>query len=137
MSTRQFAGGYVTIDPVQLASLMRSRQGPAARMLMEAGQIVKRGARRRVGVASGALRDRIVVRLVSDGSNGLAVVIIAETDYSLMHHEGTVPHRIEGRPYLAFEPTPGQVVIVRHVDHPGTAPNRFLTDSLDDLKGVF
>jgi hypothetical protein len=141
-------GGRVIIDPAKLAEFLRSPNGPAVRVLMEAGQRVKADAQRRVGVyrppdaysashrqrRPGTLRDSIVTRLVADpGPVGVAVLVGSEDPIALWHHEGTQPHLIRARnkPRLVFFwPQVGHVVAFKQVNHPGTKPNRYLTDAL-------
>lgn len=136
MARRTYPGGYVELHPGNVSQVLGGRNGPIARDLLRRGEIVKQGAQRRVGRDTGELRASIVKRFVSQasGAMGFAVIVVAEKDYALFHHEGTVPHRINGNPLLAFKPTPGEVVIVRFVNHPGTSPNRFLTEALNDLR---
>ncbi len=143
--------GRTVIDPVALAAWMRSPQGPIIRELLRLGDVVKAGARRRVGVSKpdgrppqmkprtrphGTLRDSIVKRLVVD-AEGVAVLVGSEDEIAMWHHEGTDPHVIRPvrRKMLSFM-VQGEQVFARVVHHPGTAPNRFLEDALDDIKGL-
>lgn len=140
----------VVIDPQKLAELMRSPQGPVIRRLIEDGEVVKQGAQRRVGVyrppdsyaashrtrKPGTLRDSIVKRVTSDGQ-GTYVEVGSADPIALLHHEGTEPHEItpSRAPRLVFFwPKVGHVVSLMRVSHPGTRPNRYLTDSLQDLR---
>ena len=150
-------GTAVVVDPVRLAEFLRSSQGPVVRHLLRAGDVVKEGAQRRVGVwkpgpgepdwsirrrtaerRPGTLRDSIVKRVVEDG-DGVKVLVGSEDRVALFHHEGTVPHTIAAsrKPMLVFwSGRRGQTVRVLSVQHPGTAPNRFLVEALADLRGV-
>ena len=136
------------MDPVEIAKLMNSRQGPVIRRMMQDGQRVKEEAQRRVGVykpppagprrarTPGTLRDSIVTRLVVDGKQA-AVEVGSEDPIALWHHEGTRPHEIVARnaPMLVFwSAKAGKVVRTVRVNHPGTQPNRFLTDSLSVIR---
>lgn len=131
----------VRMDAQAVSSLLRSPQGAVMRHAMVKGDEVKAGARRRVGVSQNPgsqtrggggqhLRDAIVKRLTT-GRDGPQVEVIAERPYAFWHHEGTDPHPI--RPVrakaLRFTSGAGQVVFARSVQHPGTQPNRFLTDA--------
>lgn len=149
MTERGTFGSFVTIDPVKLADYMRSPNGPVMRMLIEDGEAVKDEAKRRVGVYEpppagpqrarrpGTLRDSIVKRIGVE--DGLPVVQVGSDDpIALWHHEGTESHTIEPRtrPRLVFYwKKVGRVVTALRVNHPGTKPNRFLTDSLAILRG--
>jgi len=140
----------VIMDPAALAKLLRSPQGPVMRSAIRAGEEVKREAKKLVGVyrppdaysashrarKPGQLRDSIVKRVVQT-SKGPAVQVVAEDEIALWHHEGTRPHVIRPRrkPLLVFFwPKAGRVVSFKHVNHPGTKPNRFLTKPLNALR---
>lgn len=141
----------VQIDPVKLAAFLRSDDSGILRDLMQRGQIVKRGAQRRVGVwkpepgdpfaarryarrRPGTLRDSIVTRVADRGTSLPAVLVGSDDPIAFLHHEGTPPHTIRARrrPFLVFY-SGGRVRRVRSVRHPGTDPNPFLTDALRDL----
>lgn len=146
--------GKVVIDNVELDHLLGGPNGPLIQALQVAGSIVKAGAQERVGVyrppdaysaghrkrRPGTLRDSIVTRLVRGGPEGVEVLVGSEDPIALLHHEGTPAHVIRARqkPMLVFYwPKVGQVVAFRQVNHPGTQPNRYLTDALSDLKARF
>lgn len=108
------------------------------------------------------LRDSIVKRMGRD-SQGLVLTVAGATNYSYFVHEGTEPHRIApnrrnalyfysvkaGRFIMvrkAYDPGTGRArsgayidsrgVLVTnkgYVDHPGTKPNRFLTEPLQQI----
>lgn len=143
----------VVIDPRKLADFMRSPAGPVVRMLIEKGEVVKRGARRRVGVYKppdaysrahrvrrpGTLRDEIVKRVVEIQGLPAVVVGVFNDPVAWWHHEGTPPHAITPvrAPRLVFFwKGAGHVVSLRRVQHPGTEPNPFLEDALADLRGA-
>lgn len=162
MALKGTFGNAVVIDPVKLAEYMRGSNGPVARDMLERGELVKREAQRLVGVYKpppgsggrrdsggrflanggrarkpGTLRDSIVKRLVDIG--GMPACLVGSEDpIALWHHEGTEPHVIEARnaPRLVFFwPKVGAVVSFKRVNHPGTKPNRFLTNALAVLRG--
>lgn len=139
----------VVIDPTKLAEFMRSPSGPVMRKLIEDGELVKEEAKRLVGVhrpnaqdaprarRPGTLRDKIVKR-VADVNGQPAVLVVAEDEIAMWHHEGTPAHPITARraPMLVFYwPKVGKVVSFRSVNHPGTQPNRFLVNALRVLAG--
>lgn len=136
------------MDPVAVMRLMADEGGPVMRDMIRNGQLVKREAQRRVGVATlppagpqrsrrpGTLRDSIVTRVVRDG-DGAAVLVGSEDPIALIHHEGTQPHVIIPRrsPRLVFwSGRAGRVIFAKQVNHPGTKPNRYLTDALSVIK---
>ncbi len=152
-------GSAVVVDPQRLAAFLRSSDGPLYRMLIRAGDEVKAGAQRRVGVwkpasgepdwsvqrrtsmrRAGTLRDSIVKRVVENGIDGIAVIVGSEDPIALWHHEGTQPHVITPRaaPQLVFwSGKAGRVIRTSRVQHPGTRPNRYLVEALADLRGKF
>lgn len=144
----ELAGTFtgVVIDGQKLAEVLRGPNGPVMRELIEAAELVKREAQRRVGVYQppdaysaanrrrrpGTLRDSIVKRVTED-SRRIAVQVGSNDPIAYLHHEGTVAHVIQARrrPMLVFYwPKVGRVVAFKRVNHPGTDPNRFLTDAL-------
>jgi hypothetical protein len=145
----------VTWDNAALAALEREQRRPIVRDLIRRGNRVQQAARRQirfghVGVGGRAarhgrlnLRDTIHVRLVHGGAytgflggdeSGLPVVTVGSEDpIALLHHEGTRPHVIVPRnaAYLVFwSDRAGRVIYTKRVMHPGTKPNRYLTDNL-------
>lgn len=139
-------------DPVQLAAVLRSTDGPVAREVFRRGELVKNRARELVGVSgltplalaapqrkSGTLRDSIVKRLAKADNGEVACFVGSDDPIALFHHEGTRPHQITGRPLLVFFWPNGfrgaGVYTFRHVNHPGTKPNRFLLNALPAANG--
>jgi hypothetical protein len=124
----------VVIRAEALAALLRSPDGPLGRHIITLAERVQELAKEQVGVSDnnegGHLRDTIVKRVVQEGA-GIAVYVGSSHPIALIHHEGTRPHQIlpNKASVLAFE-VGGQVVFATVVNHPGTAPNRFLTDPL-------
>lgn len=138
----------VVIDPARLARFFRDENGPLLRRLSVDAEAVRSEAKRLVGYndspyrkASGPhLRDTIVKRFVESGRDGVAVQVGTEHPVALWHHEGTFAHVIRPRtkPFLVFYwAKVGRVVRMRSVNHPGTRPNRFLTDALRVLRGRY
>lgn len=90
-------------------------------------------AQRQVGVDTGLLRDNIRWTLSHD-PNGLVATVGAEVDYALLHHEGTRAHQIFPRTKSTLRfAKDGKIVYARMVNHPGTRPNRYLTDNLPKI----
>jgi len=155
MTLKGSFAGHIVIDNRALDQVLHGANGPVAKALLVAGDIVKAGARRRVGVyrpaagdplagrrkrKPGTLRDSIVKRLVVGGPEGVKVLVGSEDPIALWHHEGTPPHVIRARrkPMLVFYwPKVGRVVRFKQVNHPGTQPNRYLSDALQDLRARF
>jgi hypothetical protein len=99
----------------QLAA--RRPEGKDTHMLERS--IVKRWDRGRVGTGAGRRGD-------------LVAIVGSDRWYALLHHEGTRPHVIQPKNpmgVLRFVKD-GRVVFARVVHHPGTRPNRYLSDNL-------
>lgn len=124
----------VHVDPRKLAELMRD-EGSVGRPLLEAGQEVLDGATTQVGVSDDSarggkhLRDSLVKRLIVEGDR-LVCLVGSDEPHAWLHHEGTDPHVIVPvtASVLVFN-VGGRTVYAMRVEHPGTAPNRYLTDS--------
>lgn len=141
--------GHFIVNPRQMQELLSSPQGPVYRDLIKKAGAVRDEAKRRVGVyrlrpgekrkrRPGTLQRSIVVRKLQKegGGRGLVAVVGSENPIALLHHEGTIPHVIRPRPgnkrglLVFYWDKVGHVVSMREVNHPGTKPNRYLTDSL-------
>ena len=88
-------------------------------------------ARRQVGFRTGALQRNIRAYHLGNVT-GQYAGLIADKPYALMHHEGTRPHIIrptEPGGVLRFR-SGSRIVTTREVRHPGTKPNRYLSDQL-------
>lgn len=142
----------LVIDPRKLAELLRGTSGPVYRRMIEDAELVKQDAQTRVGVYKpppggperarrpGTLSDSIVKRVRTDGAGNLVIEVGSDDPIALLHHEGTEPHVIAARlaPRLVFYwSVAGGVVAFTHVNHPGTKPNRYLTDSLAILRSRY
>lgn len=104
------------------------------RYLAKKGLLITAAAKRQVGVNTGALRASIHMRHFRD-TRGQYVRIGSPLPYARLHHEGTKPHLItpNNKQVLKFV-TRGQLVITHLVRHPGTKPNRYLSDNLRLVK---
>ena len=110
--------------------LLLSPSGDVGKYLAKKGRLIEAGAKRQVGVQTGALRASIHMRHFSD-PRGQYVKIGSSLNYARMHHEGTKPHLI--RPNTAHMLrfySKGQIVFAHMVRHPGTPANRYLTDNM-------
>jgi hypothetical protein len=107
-----------------------SPAGQVGKYLAKRGRLIEAGAKRQVGVQTGALRASIHMRHFSD-PRGQYIKIGSSLNYAKMHHEGTKPHLI--RPNTAHMLrfySKGQIVFAHMVRHPGTPANRYLTDNM-------
>lgn len=88
-------------------------------------------ARAQVGKDTRALYRSISYRVSVGSRGGVTGTVLADNKIALMHHNGTKPHIIRARraETLRFK-SRGKIVYAKVVRHPGTRPNRYLTDSL-------
>lgn len=88
-------------------------------------------------VASASAPDHMVdiIDLIAaeDGETRIGRTIRSPADYSSFVDEGTEPHRIDGRPLLAFTARDGTRVVVRYVNHPGTPRTGWWSDTVAKL----
>ena len=104
--------------------------GQLAFRMERAGQRVAAAARIQVGKVTGGLAASIHHQMRR--AHGLPEVIVgSDNRISLIHHEGTRPHAIKARnaEFLRFSSN-GRIVYDRAILHPGTKPNRYLTDNI-------
>lgn len=91
-------------------------------------------AKWQVGYRTGALFRTL--RHYSELGPGreVEVYVGSNAPHSLLHHEGTRPHTIRARRAQTLRYVQnGQVRYAKMVRHPGTAPNRYLTDNLEAM----
>jgi hypothetical protein len=108
----------------------RAPGGMVGRYMARMGARMVAGAKAQVGVRTGQLRASIHMRQ-ERAIRGQIIMVGSGVRHALMHHEGTRPHVITGRNggYLRFAAR-GGVVYTRVVNHPGTDPNKYLSDQL-------
>ena len=120
----------VVIRKAELDFMLNNPSGDVGRYLAGKGRMIKMAAMAQVGVRTGALRASIHMRHLRD-SRGQFVRIGSSLNYALAHHEGTKPHLITPNRAQVLRFTRGSTVVYAHaVMHPGTKPNKFLTDNL-------
>ena len=118
---------------------LRNMYGTVGRYIRKVGQRVATRARRQVGVKTGRLKASIRMQVIRRRGE-VAVKIGGYTDYARMHHEGTRPHIIEPKKagtQLVFMKG-SRIIRTPVVNHPGTRPNRYLTNQLRPslLRGI-
>ena len=105
--------------------------GVTWRYMEKLGGRIVRGARVQAGYRTGALKKSIHMSHAA-GAGGQYLWIGSNLHYAYMHHEGTRPHIIlpkEAGGALVF--TRGaRMIRTAVVHHPGTKPNRYLSDQL-------
>jgi len=120
----------VNIFKTELDFVLNNPSGDVGRYLARKGRIITVAAKAQVGVRTGALRASIHMRHLRD-SRGQFVRIGSALNYAYLHHEGSKPHVITpNRAQVLRFVNRGRVVYAHAVMHPGTKPNRYLTDNL-------
>jgi hypothetical protein len=90
-------------------------------------------AKIQVGKKTGQLSTSIGYTLSAD-HNGVIGTVGSGNEIALLHHEGTKPHVILPRTKKTLRfVSHGKIVYAKMVIHPGTKPNRYLTDNLDKV----
>ena len=110
---------------------LRGRNGMVDKHLHRIGNRIQQRAKLQVKVRTGKLRASIRMRHETQRGER-AVRVGAYTSYALIHHQGTRPHIITpNKPggNLVFM-RGSRVIHTKLVNHPGTRPNRYLTDQL-------
>lgn len=131
----------VVIDPEKVDAFIRSPEGPILRWMIVGATRVQDAARKQVRlghIASGGrpnLRYTIVKRVIPNAHGGPMIRVGSDSPIAFIHHEGTKPHIIRPRTakFLRFPANGGMgggFVYAKVVHHPGTRPNRFLTDNM-------
>ena len=110
--------------------VLKSPIGPVGNHMRGIGRKIQVAAKMQAGFRTGMLKASIGVSQ-SVTPTGQEVRIGSSLSHALAHHEGTRPHRISGRNggMLRFAKQ-GRIVYARSVMHPGTKPNKYLSDHL-------
>ena len=125
-----FSVQKLVINRAALDRFLNHPGGPVGEYLAKRGARVVRAAKRQVGVDTGRLKESIKMLHYRD-TRGQYLWIGSKERHAYMHHEGTKPHIIVPReaPILRFR-AGSRIVYTREVQHPGTRPNRYLSDNL-------
>lgn len=107
-----------------------STKGMVADHLRKVSKRLVRLAKAQVGVDTGMLKRSINYSIVKRGK-GITAVVGSQNRIAYLHHEGTSAHIIRPRraKTLRFAYR-GRIVYTKLVHHPGTKPNKYLTDNL-------
>jgi hypothetical protein len=106
--------------------------GMVGKHMHKIGKKILIGARKQVGVQTGVLRGSLFMQHQGFSGRGQSLKIGSGLSYAEMHHQGTRPHIITPtKPggNLVFRKG-SRIIHARIVNHPGTKPNRFLSDQL-------
>jgi hypothetical protein len=114
----------------ELDTLLNSPLGLVGRHLAAKGRKIVVAAKAQVGVDTGRLRASIHMRHLRSAA-GQYIEVGSSVRHALAHHEGTRPHMIvPNRARVLRFSAGGRVVYTHMVRHPGTRPNKYLTDNL-------
>ena len=113
-----------------ITKLMGGPRSPLNPYLHRIGRRVSSAAQRQVGVRTGDLQASIHYRVeIVSGLPG--VWVGTHNRIARIHHEGSLPHIITPNKVKVLRFTKnGRVIFTKEVKHPGTKPNRFLTDNI-------
>lgn len=119
------------LDGAALQEMLHGPSGAVATYMIGRAQVVQNAAIVQCPKRTNKLSESIVKRF-ADTPAGFTVTIAALQPYAVFVHEGTKPHIIMGNPTLAFLwPAAGEgTFFFASVHHPGTKPNKFLSDNL-------
>jgi hypothetical protein len=121
----------IVFRPKSLDFLLNDAFGPVGRDLNKRARRVMTAAKAQVGVDTGRLKQSIHVRNHNRTMTGQSIQVGSPASYALAHHNGTRPHLIVPKTAKVLRFTAGSRVIYTHsVRHPGTRPNKYLTDNL-------
>ena len=120
----------INLSKSQLDYLLNNPAGPVGRSLARRGRRVLAAARGQVGVDTGKLKKSL--RMTHERSaRGQFVRVGSQLNHALVHHQGSRPHIITPKRSQVMVFSKGaQIIYATSVRHPGTAPNRYLTDNL-------
>lgn len=111
--------------------LLNDPFGPVGRDLNKRARQVMTAAKSQAGVKTGRLKQSIHVRNHNRTMTGQSIQVGSPVSYALAHHNGTRPHMIVPNTAKVLRFTSGsRVIYTRMVRHPGTRPNKYLTDNL-------
>lgn len=112
--------------------VFESKDGLVGKDLDDRALKLVRLAKQQVGVDTGGLQNSIRRYWTRERGRKLTVAVGSNRKIAELHHEGTRPHVIRARnaKALRYESDNGEVVFAKSVNHPGTKPNRYLTDNL-------
>lgn len=120
----------LVLNKAALDQMLNSPTGEVGKHMASRGRLIVIAAKRQVGVDTGALRTSIhmIHRRVGLGQE---LWIGSDNEIAYLHHQGSRPHRMTARSHNAMRfSAGGRMVYTHNVMHPGTRPNRYLSDNL-------
>jgi hypothetical protein len=111
--------------------LLRGKGGMVYNHIETLTERLRRFARRDVGKDTRKLYNSIKSSMKIGSRGGPVGTVLADSKIARLHHDGTRAHLIRPRRQNTLRfPSRGRIVYTKIVHHPGTKPNRFLTDNL-------
>lgn len=134
MINLEFENLNLNIDRADLDFFLNNPRGEVGEWLRRKGKWMVILAKSQAPVNSGRLRNSIEL-IHNRVSNGQEILYGSRVDYAYSVHEGTGPRIITPKEagILRFS-AGGRMVYTHKVNHPGTAPNHYLSDQLWVLK---
>ena len=121
----------VVFNKPAMDEMLKSPSGMVGRYLAERARRIVIAAKMQAGMKTGRLKNSIHMRHMRGGPAGQYLMVGSNLHYALLHHEGTKPHLIvPNRSTVLRFSSGGRVIYTHAVRHPGTRPNRYLTDNL-------
>jgi hypothetical protein len=121
----------VVFNKAAVDQMLKSPSGMVGLYIAERARRIVVAAKMQAGIKTGRLKNSIHMRHMRGGPAGQYVMVGSNLHYALLHHEGTKPHLIVPNRSNVLRFSSGARVIYTHaVRHPGTRPNRYLTDNL-------
>lgn len=118
------------INQAALNQFLSGPTGEVARFLQRGGRRVVLAAKAQVGKDTLALMDSISYDVSTIGTVP-TLTVKSDSEIAYIHHEGTRPHVITPRNAQALRySSNGRISYARAVMHPGTPPNRYLSDNI-------
>lgn len=111
-------------------SITKNPEGMVGRYLDKVGARLEKLAKTQVGKDTRELMKSINHKVMLK-YRGLTVTVGSMNKIALLHHQGSRPHIIAARKAktLRFY-SRGRIVYAKVVRHPGTKPNRYLSDNI-------
>jgi hypothetical protein len=124
----------LTIRRAEFDTMLNSTRGTVGRYMHKKAVLMTTAAKAQVGKKTGNLM-RSIKYVHSRNSLGQSFTVGSNLNYALLHHEGTKPHIITPNEANILRFTAGGRVVYTHkVNHPGTRPNKYLSDQLSMVR---
>lgn len=114
----------------EFEDMINAEKGLVGRYVRRRGRAIVSAAKRQAHRRTGALRSSIHM-VHTRHKYGHKLWIGSKLTYAYLHHEGSKPHLIVPHKAEVLRFTKGsRIIYSRAVMHPGTRPNRYLSDQL-------